>query len=492
MEPQHVPTLKPRTPTPHPIIAWVIVAILVGMTAVATAVFTQSDALSDEPTATSTEDQDVPDEATADAADDDADATDDDGDAADDDAKPQGGAMVTLQGKMMLGELLLSPGSTSVQALVQSNQPLQRIRGAVLLGVTSGEAQAGDVLQDIADDGEASEAARALAMLTTAALDGEAGKDDQALLVRDLGYFGELAWAKGHDAEALSSMKDAARGVVLLVTGILLGVLGLALIGLILCIVALVRLSQGTMRSRMVPGDAIHGLYVETFLVWFLLLNGLSIVAAVVAEAADIPVFAAMGVGFVGSLLCLAWPSVRGSTFARTRIDIGWTRGVGIVRELGAGVVCWLGMLPILGVGILGTIVLMLIAGVQEGDAEAPSHPIVESFSAGPLPIAALVLAVVLAPLVEETVFRGLLYRQLRSVGAFGRTASSCLVSAALTGFIFAVIHPQGWMGIPALMSIGFAMALAREWRGSLIAPMVMHGLNNGLVLAGLLIMLRY
>ena len=40
------------------------------------------------------------------------------------------------------------------------------------------------------------------------------------------------------------------------------------------------------------------------------------------------------------------------------------------------------------------------------------------------------------------------------------------------------------------LMGIAIAIALAREWRGSLIAPMVMHGINNGLAMTALLVLL--
>jgi membrane protease YdiL (CAAX protease family) len=49
--------------------------------------------------------------------------------------------------------------------------------------------------------------------------------------------------------------------------------------------------------------------------------------------------------------------------------------------------------------------------------------------------------------------------------------------------FIFAVIHPQGILFVPVLMSLAFGFALAREWRDSLIPGMVAHGLSNGLIM---------
>ena len=52
---------------------------------------------------------------------------------------------------------------------------------------------------------------------------------------------------------------------------------------------------------------------------------------------------------------------------------------------------------------------------------------------------------------------------------------------------IFAAIHPQGWAAIPVLGCIGFNLAMIRQWRGSLIAPIAAHALNNGAILTLLL-----
>ena len=62
------------------------------------------------------------------------------------------------------------------------------------------------------------------------------------------------------------------------------------------------------------------------------------------------------------------------------------------------------------------------------------------------------VLASVAAPVVEEIMFRGVLYRHLREAsGGWGRWLS-VLVSVLLSSFVFAVIHPQGWVGVPVLI----------------------------------------
>ena len=70
------------------------------------------------------------------------------------------------------------------------------------------------------------------------------------------------------------------------------------------------------------------------------------------------------------------------------------------------------------------------------------------------------------------------------------RRTLSVAVSVLANTFLFAVIHPQGFVAIPALMSLAMGMTLVREWRGSLIPSMVIHGVSNGLIISILLIAL--
>ena len=59
----------------------------------------------------------------------------------------------------------------------------------------------------------------------------------------------------------------------------------------------------------------------------------------------------------------------------------------------------------------------------------------------------------------------------------------SVLVSGFVVSLIFAVIHPQALVAVPALMALAFGFTLAREWRGSVVPGMVAHGLSNGAVM---------
>jgi len=87
-----------------------------------------------------------------------------------------------------------------------------------------------------------------------------------------------------------------------------------------------------------------------------------------------------------------------------------------------------------------------------------------------------IVVACVLAPLVEEIMFRGALYQHLREIGPGMAKWASVTFSVFVSGFVFAAIHPQGWLGLPVLMSLATAFALSREWRGSLLPAMIAHG----------------
>jgi len=80
------------------------------------------------------------------------------------------------------------------------------------------------------------------------------------------------------------------------------------------------------------------------------------------------------------------------------------------------------------------------------------------------------VFAVVIAPVTEEVMFRGLIFPALRRRLGFR-------ASAAVTGGIFAVVHPP--MDAAAIFVLALALAYAYERTGSLRAPIVAHVANN-------------
>ena len=94
------------------------------------------------------------------------------------------------------------------------------------------------------------------------------------------------------------------------------------------------------------------------------------------------------------------------------------------------------------------------------------------------------ILAVVAAPVVEEIVFRGVLYTHLRSASRRLHWFVSCGLSAVVAGVIFAVIHPQGLLFAPVLAGMATGFAIGREWRGSIYASIFAHAVNNAVVLS--------
>ncbi|HAL71331.1 MAG TPA: hypothetical protein DCP71_06110 [Verrucomicrobiales bacterium] len=99
----------------------------------------------------------------------------------------------------------------------------------------------------------------------------------------------------------------------------------------------------------------------------------------------------------------------------------------------------------------------------------------VEAFrnSKDPMAKAMLVIAaVVVAPIVEETVFRGFIY------GVIKRFTDSYF-AAVCSAVLFAIVHLHMGSVIPlAVLALIFCAAYERT--GSLAVPMVMHGLFNG------------
>jgi len=82
-----------------------------------------------------------------------------------------------------------------------------------------------------------------------------------------------------------------------------------------------------------------------------------------------------------------------------------------------------------------------------------------------------ILAAAVIAPLVEEIIFRGYLYRNLRETLGW-------LPAAALSGVIFGLVHLDPPFIVP-LSALGFALALLYERTGSLMVPVLVHALWN-------------
>lgn len=99
--------------------------------------------------------------------------------------------------------------------------------------------------------------------------------------------------------------------------------------------------------------------------------------------------------------------------------------------------------------------------------------------------------AVILAPIVEELLFRGLIFNTLRQRSAFW----AHLISA----FLFGLLHVYSyilsgdmseWIKLIPYMTAGFAFSFAYERRDNIITPILLHGVKNFIAIIIIYIML--
>ncbi len=301
------------------------------------------------------------------------------------------------------------------------------------------------------------------------------------------GFFGQLALALGLPEESPARAAVRAKGqrtVLVAIVGIT-GFGAVCLAGLALGIVALVMLARGRIRPAYAPPSPGGSVYLEIFVIFVL---GFLVVAGAAQAIAQQSSVDLSRVLIWLLLLVPFWALVRGAPLRNFRYAMGWHRGRGFVREIGAGVVGYVACLPVFLLGILLTLLLGAVMGALAGpgeEAAPPSHPIIDLVDPSNLwsVLGIYMVAAVWAPIVEESIFRGALYHHLR-----GRLAP--LGAALVVAFLFAVIHPQGIIAVPALMSLAVVFALLREWRGSLIAPITAHAVHNGALMTGLILAL--
>lgn len=319
--------------------------------------------------------------------------------------------------------------------------------------------------------------------------------EEKAFVRTELGWFGDLAFAAGQDetirSRVIAPAEEAANVFAQVATiGVALGFAGFICLGLILYLAF-----RGELTSGVQTGSAHGGVYAETFALWLLALMGMSVLVSHIPGEYLVN----QSLVFLGSLAILIWPRMRGIPWHQVREDIGWTLGRHPLAEPLLGPVTYVSALPMLAVGMTITMILVLVRVLVhqqagEGAAEVFSgssnpitpHPIVQKLLdadwTGRLQI--FVLASVVAPIVEETMFRGVFYRHLREATRGLPAWLSMLFSAVVVSFIFAAIHPTGMIAVPMLMALALGFTIAREWRGTLIPSMIAHGISNGLVMA--------
>jgi uncharacterized protein len=129
-----------------------------------------------------------------------------------------------------------------------------------------------------------------------------------------------------------------------------------------------------------------------------------------------------------------------------------------------------------LGVGLASFLTLVIALGALFqllGDVEGPEQQALDDVAAGGLDaLLAVTLAVLLAPVLEELVFRGGLHGSLRArVGVWP--------AALISSTVFAAIHLEVITSSPAFLVQLFVLGLIFVWlyerTGNLLAPVLAH-----------------
>ncbi len=390
---------------------------------------------------------------------------------------------------------------------LERGNPAQQLAHVALIGEVQGPQQAAERLQSIRESGfvrldrttltvnrepvpAADEIVSILQQLYEAHAAGESAQltDVQRdRLADELGWYGKLALHSPGtaDQQARAAFLAPLNRIPWALVGAGIWFLACGLIGFAALIVFVVLMVQRQLQHNFHVGSPYASIYAEAFVVWLLLFNGIRIVMEYIgigqAGGGLLPTIVMQGL----SLLALGWPVIRGVPWRVVREDVGLTFGRRPVFEPVAGVLTYCMAIPMLLVGIIAMYVLAAVQKQIFGEAPPPSHPVQDMLAGADWTTLLLVLfmGAVMAPILEEIMFRGLLYRNVRDMTRRWGIVLSMGFSAVLTSLIFAAIHPQGWVTIPALMALAIAFCIAREWRGTLVPCMIAHGLSNGVVL---------
>ena len=163
-----------------------------------------------------------------------------------------------------------------------------------------------------------------------------------------------------------------------------------------------------------------------------------------------------------------------------------------LIRVRGGNVRKYLALQPFswsVGIGMLGLLLIFMIGSqaltyLLNESPLAFVDPLYQSVSSVWLLIFAMVIV---APIYEELIFRGLLWSAIAE--QFSNVANAehrgAIVASLVTSVIFAVIHLQyGIYEIGTIVVLALIFCYARIKSGSLVLPMLLHVVNNGAAMA--------
>jgi len=311
--------------------------------------------------------------------------------------------------------------------------------------------------------------------------------DEQWRLVNDrLGWFGQMAQSKLTADAALGTQMeeiDARFFVAIFAAG--LWFLGVGLTGIALLITLPILALLTKVRSALRAMPRTQALLGETFIVWMLLFIGLHMLSGRFGDGTPTiaRVWLSLSLTFA-SLIALGWPILRRLSWGELRTAAGLRFEGGLWRLIWMSASSYACALPCMAVGVAIGLVLSGLLG--DRNFQDMSHPVQELLpkASGGMVFALFAVACVSAPIVEETMFRGCLYGHVRQQTWGWPRWLSIAFAMLFSATIFAAIHPQGLLAVPALAGVSIGFCITREWSGSVAPGMIAHGLHNGVLLA--------
>ena len=162
------------------------------------------------------------------------------------------------------------------------------------------------------------------------------------------------------------------------------------------------------------------------------------------------------------------------------------------VRDFVAAFVNLLAVWPLVMAAMIVTISLMTF--VTSRDYQMERHQelnLIIEHPQLPLRVMIIVVAVIITPVMEELLFRGLFQTAIRSffearMGPQRIPSSQIWFAIVISSAFFAIMHPNPGH-FPALFVLGIGMGYAYEKSGSLLRPIFIHALFNATTIAATL-----
>lgn len=302
-----------------------------------------------------------------------------------------------------------------------------------------------------------------------------------------MGWFATLARADlDGDPAAVKNVSDGLGWLMILLAIAAIWFVGVGLAGMVLLVVLLSLAIVKRIRSGIETSPSMQVILGETFIAWMLTFLVIRVVSGWLFDRGE-PGAGAMWISMActfASLAALLWARVRGVRWRPFAEAAGLRWHGGFFRFCWMSATSYACALPCMGIGVaVGLALSSLMKGRSFQDV---SHPVQEMLpgASGGMVVALFAIACVAAPVVEEIAFRGLLYGHVRQETARWPRFLSIVLAMLFSATIFAAIHPQGVLAVPALAGVSLGFCITREWSGSVYPGMVAHGVHNGILLA--------